>query len=137
MNTIRVFQADDHRIVREGMRALIMGEPDMAFVGEAGDGVEAIEQILSLKPDVILLDLQMPRKTGLEVIPEVKKAIPDAKILVITSFGDDAHVFPAIKSGALGYLLKDTSPDEILNAIREVAAGRSSLHPSIAMRVLQ
>ena len=137
MNPIRVFQADDHRIVREGMRALIMGEPDMEFVGEAGDGVEAVEQILSLQPDVILLDLQMPRKTGLEVIPEVKKAIPDAKILVITSFGDDAHVFPAIKSGALGYLLKDTSPDDILHAIREVAAGRSSLHPSIAMRVLQ
>ena len=137
MTTIRVFQADDHRIVREGMRALIMGEPDMEFVGEAGDGVEAVERIITLRPDVILLDLQMPRKTGLEVIPEVKRKMPDARILVITSFGDDAHVFPAIKSGALGYLLKDTSPDEILHAIREVAAGRSSLHPSIALRVLQ
>ena len=137
MNTIRVFQADDHRIVREGMRALIMGEPDMAFVGEAGDGIEAVERILALRPDVILLDLQMPRKTGLEAIPEIKRAIPDARILVITSFGDDAHVFPAIKSGALGYLLKDTSPDEILHAIREVAARPSSLHPSIALRVLQ
>lgn len=137
MTTIRVFQADDHRIVREGMRALIMGEPDMEFVGEAGDGVEALERILVLRPDVILLDLQMPRKTGLEVLPEIKREIPDARVLVITSFGDDAHVFPAIKAGALGYLLKDTSPDEILHAIREVAAGRSSLHPSIAMRVLQ
>ena len=114
-----------------------MGEPDMEFVGEAGDGVEAVERIITLRPDVILLDLQMPRKTGLEVIPEVKRKMPDARILVITSFGDDAHVFPAIKSGALGYLLKDTSPDEILHAIREVAAGRSSLHPSIALRVLQ
>ena len=134
---IHIFQADDHSIVREGMRALIMGEPDIAYVGEAGDGVTAVERILELQPDVILLDLQMPIKSGLEIIPEIKQHIPNARILVITSFGDDEYVFPAIKAGALGYLLKDTSPDEILHAIREVYAGRSSLHPSIAKRVLQ
>lgn len=134
---IQIFQADDHSIVREGMRALIMGEPDMAYVGEAGDGATAVERILILRPDVILLDLQMPIKGGLEIIPEIKQQIPDARILVITSFGDDEYVFPAIQAGALGYLLKDTSPDEILHAIREVYAGRSTLHPSIAKRVLQ
>ena len=134
---IQIFQADDHSIVREGMRALIMGEPDMVYVGEAGDGATALERILALRPDVILLDLQMPIKGGLEIIPEIKQQIPDARILVITSFGDDEYVFPAIQAGALGYLLKDTSPDEILHAIREVYAGRSTLHPSIAKRVLQ
>ncbi len=133
---IRVLQADDHGIVRAGMAALIGSEPNMELVGDAKDGVEAIIKARTLRPDVILLDLQMPRKGGLEALPELKQAAPDAKIIVVTSFGDDAHVFPAIRAGAIGYLLKDTAPDEILHAIREAAADRATLHPSIAMRVL-
>ncbi len=135
--TIRIFHADDHSLVREGVKALIITEPDMALVGEADNGITAVEEIIRLQPDVILLDLQMPGKTGLDVIPEVKTAVPDARILVITSFADNDNVFPAIKAGALGYLLKDSSPNELLQAIRDVYVGRASLHPIIAHKVIQ
>ena len=134
---IRVFQADDHAIVRSGMKWLISGEEDMELVGESADGEAAIAEILRTQPDVVLLDLQMPKKTGLEVIPIIKAQLPNIKILVITSFGDDAHVFPAIQMGAMGYLLKDTAPNDILEAIRELYHGRAAIHPSIAIRVLQ
>lgn len=134
---IRVFQADDHAIVRSGMKWLISGEEDMELVGESADGEAAITDILRTRPDVVLLDLHMPKKTGLEVIPIIKAQLPDVKILVITSFGDDAHVFPAIQMGAMGYLLKDTAPNDILDAIRELYHGRAAIHPTIALRVLQ
>lgn len=134
---IRLFQADDHALVREGLRALVMTEADIELIGEAADGEEAVRKVLQLRPDVILLDLNMPRKSGLEAIAEIKAAMPEARILVVSSFGDDEHIFPAIEAGALGYLLKDASPTELLQAIRDVYAGQSSLHPSIAMRVLQ
>ena len=134
---IKVFQADDHAIVRSGMRWLISGEDDMELVGESADGEAAITDILRTRPDVVLLDLHMPKKTGLEVIPIIKAQLPDVKILVITSFGDDAHVFPAIQMGAMGYLLKDTAPNDILDAIRELYHGRAAIHPTIALRVLQ
>lgn len=134
---IKVFQADDHAIVRSGMRWLISGEEDMELVGESADGEAAITDILRTRPDVVLLDLHMPKKTGLEVIPIIKAQLPDVKILVITSFGDDAHVFPAIQMGAMGYLLKDTAPNDILEAIRELYHGRAVIHPTIALRVLQ
>ncbi|NKQ34259.1 MAG: response regulator transcription factor [Chloroflexi bacterium] len=134
---IRIFHADDHALVREGVRALIGTEPEMVLVGEADNGVDTIEQVLTLKPDVILLDLQMPQKSGLEAITAIKEALPDARILVVTSFADDDNVFPAIKAGALGYLLKDSSPEELLHAIRDVYNGRSSLHPIIAHKLIQ
>ncbi|HFC11432.1 MAG TPA: response regulator transcription factor [Anaerolineae bacterium] len=134
---ITVFQADDHAIVREGMEALIAATPDMQFVGSAGDGEEAVRKVLALRPDVILLDLQMPKKSGIEALLEIKAAWPEAKILVITSFSSDRHVFPAIRAGALGYLLKDATPTEIQQAIRNVYLGQSTLDPSIASRVLQ
>ena len=136
-NPIRIFHADDHALVREGVRALIGTEPEMTLVGEADNGVDTIEQGLGLKPDVILLDLQMPQKSGLEAITAIKEALPDARILVVTSFADDDNVFPAIKAGALGYLLKDSSPEELLHAIRDVYNGRSSLHPIIAHKLIQ
>jgi NarL family two-component system response regulator LiaR len=135
--TIRILIADDHAIVREGLRALIGTKPDMELVGEAADGVEAVLKARSLRPDVILLDLVMPRKDGIEAIGEIKRENPKARILVLTSFAEDEKVFPAIQSGALGYLLKDSSPQELLRAIREVYRGESSLHPAIARKLIR
>jgi NarL family two-component system response regulator LiaR len=134
---IRILIADDHAIVREGLRALIDTEPGMELVGEAADGVEAVLKARSLQPDVILLDLVMPGKDGIEAIAEIKRENPEARILVLTSFAEDEKVFPAIQAGALGYLLKDSSPQELLKAIREVDRGESSLHPTIARKLIR
>jgi len=109
----------------------------MGVVGEASDGAQAVELAHSLQPDVILLDLVMPHMDGVQAIREIKKRNPLARILVLTSFADDDKVFPAIKSGALGYLLKDSSPQALLEAIREVYHGESSLHPAIARKLIQ
>lgn len=133
---IRILIADDHAIVREGLRALIETEPGMELVGEATDGVEAVQMARTFRPDVILLDMVMPHKDGLEAISEIKGEQPDARILVLTSFAEDEKVFPAIKGGALGYLLKDTSPQGLLKAIRDVYEGESSLHPTIARKLI-
>ena len=134
---IRILIADDHPLVREGLRGLIGAEPDMELVGEAANGAEAIEKAAGLEPDVILLDLLMPVKSGLEAIIEIKQYNPDSRILVVTSFAEDEQIFPALKAGALGYLLKDASPRELLQAIRNVRQGESSLHPSIARRLVR
>jgi NarL family two-component system response regulator LiaR len=133
---IRILIADDHAIVRHGLRALFATQPDLELVGEAADGVEAVQQAAALQPDVILLDLAMPRKTGLEALADIKRADPNARILILTSFAEDDQVFPAIKAGALGYLLKDTSPRELLQAIRDVYRGEVSLHPMIARKLV-
>ena len=135
--TISVLIVDDHAVVREGLRALITIKPGMEVVGEAADGEQAVQRARSLRPDVILLDMVMPRKNGIEAITEIKQENPEARILVLTSFADDAQVFPAIKAGALGYLLKDSSPQELLQAIRDVYQGKSSLHPNIALKLIQ
>lgn len=133
---IRVLIADDHAVVRRGLQALIDSEPGMEVVGEARDGIEALFKVRALKPDVILMDLVMPRQDGLEAIVEIKNEVPDARILVLTSFAEDDKVFPAIKRGALGYLLKDSSPHDLLQAIRDVHRGESSLHPTIARKLI-
>jgi two-component system, NarL family, response regulator LiaR len=133
---IRVLIADDHAVVREGLRALISSEPGMEVAGEAADGVEAVLKARSLQPDVVLLDLMMPRKSGIEAINDIKQEDTQARILVLTSFAEDDKVFPAIKAGALGYLLKDCSPQELLQAIRDTYSGESSLHPSIARKLI-
>ena len=133
---IRILIADDHTVVRHGLRALIATEPDLELVGEAADGVEAVEQTARLQPDVILMDMAMPRKTGLEAIYDIKRDDPQARILVLTSFAEDEQVFPAIKAGATGYLLKDTAPRELLQAIRDVYRGEVSLHPTIARKLV-
>lgn len=136
-DVIRVFLADDHAVVRRGLEALIETQVDMVVVGTAVDGEEAVQQVDRLLPDVILLDIQMPRKNGVTAIGDIKTTHPDARILVLTSFGDDDTVFAAIKAGAMGYLLKDSSPQELMQAIRHVYNGRASLHPDIALRVIQ
>jgi NarL family two-component system response regulator LiaR len=135
-STIRVLLTDDHAIVRKGIRALLATERDIQVVGEASDGEEAVAQAQALQPDVILMDLVMPKVDGIEATRQITAKQPGAHILVLTSFAADDKVFPAIKAGALGYLLKDSSPDELLRAIRQVARGEPSLEPSIARKVL-
>jgi NarL family two-component system response regulator LiaR len=133
---IRILIADDHAVVREGVRTLIGTEPGMEVIGEATDGVEAVQMARALRPDVILLDMVMPRKDGLEVISEIKREDPAAHILVLTSFSDDDKVFPAIKAGALGYLLKNASPQALLQAIRDVHRGEPSMSSAIASKLV-
>lgn len=135
--TIRILIADDHAIVREGLRALFATEPGLELVAEAADGIETVDKVRALKPDVILLDMLMPRKDGLGAIHDIMIQNPEARILVLTSFAEDEKVFPAIKAGALGYLLKDSSPQELLQAIRNVHRGEASLHPTIARKLMR
>jgi two-component system, NarL family, response regulator LiaR len=137
VDTIRVLVAEDHPIVREGLRTLIASEPGMALVGEAADGLEAVVKARALRPDVILMDLMMPRMSGLEAIAEIKAGQPEVSILVLTSFAEEDKVFPAIRAGALGYLLKDSSPEQLLRAIRDVHRGEPSLHPTIALKMIR
>jgi NarL family two-component system response regulator LiaR len=133
---IRILIADDHAVVREGLRALIDAEPGMTLVGEAADGVEAVRGACAVEPDVILLDLVMPHKNGIEAIGEIREKNPKVRILVLTSFAEDEKVFPAIKAGAQGYLLKDSSPHELLRAIRDIHRGQPSMHPTIARKLM-
>ncbi len=131
METINILIVDDHAIVRTGLSALIEAEPDLNLVGEAINGLEAIDKYQTLKPDVILMDLIMPQLPGIEAIEKIITHDPEARILVLTSFAEDEKVISAIKAGALGYILKDTAPNELLVAIRDVYERKPSLHPSI------
>jgi len=134
---IRVFLAEDHAIVRKGIRALLATEPDFEVIGEAADGREAIAEVIRLRPDVTLMDLVLPEGDGIDAIGRITAAWPEARILVLTSFATDDKVFPAIKAGARGYLLKDSNPEELVRAFRQVHRGEASLDPSIARKVLQ
>ena len=134
---IRVLIADDHAIVRKGLRALLTTEPDIEVAGEAADGRAAVREAARLRPDVILMDLVMPEMDGIEAIRQITTQQPAARILVLTSFAADEKVFPAIKAGALGYLLKDSGPEDLVHALHQVHRGESSLHPTIARRLLQ
>jgi two-component system, NarL family, response regulator LiaR len=134
---IRLLIVDDHAIVREGMNFLASTKADIEIVGEAADGVQAVEMAGKLKPDVILLDLMMPRMDGIAVAEAICTENPDARILIMTSFSEEEKVFAAIKAGALGYLLKDSSPQVLLQAIRDVHNGESWLHPSIARKLIR
>ncbi|MDI9547046.1 MAG: response regulator transcription factor [Chloroflexota bacterium] len=134
---IRVLIAEDHTVVRGGLCALLEDVDGIEVVAEAADGVEAVLKTRAIKPDVILMDLMMPRKTGIEAIEEIKRENPNARILVLTSYSDDDKVFAAIKAGALGYLLKETSTQDLLQAIRDVYNGESSLHPAIARKLIR
>lgn len=134
---IRVLIADDHAIVREGLRWLITTEPGMELVAEAADGSEAVQKARALKPDVILLDLVMPQLDGIAAIVQIKRENPDARILVLTSFADDERVFAAVKAGALGYLLKDSLPRDLLQGIRDVYEGELAIQPAIAHKLMR
>ena len=134
---IQVLIVDDHAIVRKGICALLAQVGFIQVVGEASDGEDAVALAAELNPDVILMDLVMPRVDGIEAIRRITGQQTDARILVLTSFASDDKVFPAIKAGALGYLLKDSEPADLLQAIQQVYRGEPSLHPIIASKVLQ
>ncbi len=136
MKKIRVLVVDDQNLVREGMAAILAFQPDVEVVGQAQNGIEAVQLAKKLKPDVILLDMVMPLQDGLATIPKIREISPDIRILVLSSFAESSQVYQAIRTGALGYLLKDTPRAHLLQAIREVASGQASIHPSIAMKVI-
>lgn len=134
---IRVLVVDDHAIIRKGVRAVLDLVSDIDLVGEAENGVQAVEIDKEFTPDVILMDLMMPEMDGIACIKQIKKQRPEARILVLTNFAGEEMIFPAIKAGAMGYHLKDSSPEALIEAIRQVDQGVASLHPSIAKKVLE
>jgi len=137
MEKIRIVIADDHAVVREGTRTLLERESDMQVVGEARDGEEAVNLIEGLKPDVAILDISMPKLSGIEVTKRVKPHQPSLGVLILTAYDNDEYVFALLEAGAAGYLLKDVPGVEIVDAVRSVHAGESVLHPSIARKVIQ
>jgi DNA-binding NarL/FixJ family response regulator len=136
MEPIRVLIADDHPLFRDGMHGLLDSEADTEVVGEAKTGEEAVELAEALRPDVILMDLKMPGINGIQATREVLNWSPDVGVLVVTMFEDDDSVFAAMRAGARGYLLKDARGDEVINAIRAVAAGQAIFGPGIAQRLM-
>lgn len=134
---VAVLIVDDHRIVREGVRAFLEILPDLAVVGEASSGEEAVRQTAELVPDVVLMDLAMPGIGGVEATRRVRQASPRTQVIVLTSYHEDEYIFPALRAGALSYVLKDVSPEELAETIRRAAKGESVLHPRVAARVVQ
>ncbi len=136
-NLVRVLLVDDHAVVRQGLRTFLDLQADLTVVGEAKDGVEALQLARELAPQVVLMDLMMPRMDGIEAVRRMKAAQPEIQIIVLTSFGDDQKVFAAIRAGATGFLLKDVSPQDLALAIHAARRGEASLAPGIAMKLLQ
>jgi NarL family two-component system response regulator LiaR len=136
MKAIRILVVDDESVVRDGVVTILSFQPDMKVVGEAENGIKAVEIARQTKPDVILLDMVMPKQNGLETIPKLKSVSPDSRILVLSSFNESDKVYQSIKAGALGFLLKDATRIQLLQAIRDVAKGLASIQPSIAMKVI-
>jgi len=137
MKKIRVLLVEDQAVVREGVAAILSYQKDIEVIGQAKDGIEAIELLKQTKPDVVLLDLVMPRQDGLQTIPIIKEIMPEAHVLILTSFADNDRVYQAIKLGAEGYMLKDATHEQLLQGIHDVAAGEASIYPSIAIRVIR
>lgn len=133
---IRVLLVDDQALFREGLRTLLSIWPDLEVVGEAGNGAEAVETAVALRPDVALMDLRMPVLDGVAATRRLRQELPDCKIIVLTTFDDDEHVFEGLRAGAVGYLLKDVPSEKLVEAIRAAAGGASFLQPSIAAKVL-
>ena len=135
MEKIKVLLAEDHIVVREGIRELIQGENDMEVVGEAGDGAEAIELVSQVEPDVILMDIAMPKLNGIEATRRIKESHPSVSILILTAYDSEEFIFALVEAGAAGYLLKNVQGREVLNSIRAVYDGESVLHPAIADKI--
>jgi DNA-binding NarL/FixJ family response regulator len=133
---IRILLADDHAVVREGLRGLLEQQSDMRVIAEAGDGAVALELLMSERPDVIVLDMKMPGPSAVETIAEAKRLRPETQVLVFTSYAEDSQVRDALAAGATGYLLKDALRDDLVRAVREVAAGRAWLHPQAQRQML-
>jgi len=133
---LRVLIVDDHALFRRGLRMVLEQESDVEVVGEAADGEEAVDVAQELMPDVILMDVRMPKRSGIEATEEIKDLIPHARILMLTISEDESDLFDAIKAGASGYLLKEISIEEVADAVRAVAAGQSRLSPSMASKLL-
>jgi len=135
--TIKLVIVDDHRVVRSGVKALIETEPDLEVIGEAADGREAVTKVKAQNPDVVLMDLVMPEMDGVDATSEITKLSPAPEILILTSFSEEERIIQAIKAGASGYLIKDASPDELVQAIKDVYHGESTLDPKVAGTVLR
>ena len=136
MEKMRILLAEDHKVVREGTRKLLESQPDFEVVGEASDGIEAVELAKKLKPEIIIMDVSMPRLNGIEATRQIKAIYPNIAILPLTGYDDDEYVFALLESGAAGYLLKDSSGEELIEAIRQVMTGEPVLHPKIMKKVL-
>lgn len=132
-----ILLADDHNIVRQGLRALLQSEPHFHLVGEAGDGIEAVRLVERLKPDVLITDVMMPGLNGLEVTRQVTKSVPKTRVIILSMYTNDAYVFEAFKNGALGYVLKDSQASDLIQAVREVIAGKRYLSPPLSERALE
>ncbi|HMA35490.1 MAG TPA: response regulator transcription factor [Chloroflexia bacterium] len=134
---ISVLIVDDHDVVRQGIRAFLASQPDLEVVGEAASGAEAVRLAQEYIPDVVLMDLVMPGMTGVEATRAVKRISPRTQVVVLTSYHEDEHIFPALRAGALSYTLKDIRSSELAGIIRQAAQGESVLHPRVATRVIQ
>lgn len=136
VEAIRILIADDHPVVREGLFAMLSRESDFEVVGEARDGVEAVNKAKELSPEVVLMDLRMPELDGVEAMNQIKSAKPDTKFIILTTYSDDDYIFRGIEAGARGYLLKDAPREELFKAIRAVHRGESLIQPVVASKVL-
>ena len=137
MGQIRVLIADDHAVLREGLRLLLETQSDMTVVGEAGDGIEALEQTRKLKPDVVLLDIAMPRMSGLEAVSLIRDAVPDSRIVVLSMYEKEAYAHQVLQAGAYGYVLKGESSSDLLAAIRSASSGRYYFSKKLHIEVIQ
>ncbi|MGQ9925380.1 MAG: response regulator [Chloroflexaceae bacterium] len=134
---IRIVLIDDHAVVRKGLRSFLDTYPEIEVVGEAGGGGEGVALVARVLPDVALMDLVMPEMDGIEATRRIKQVSPSTQVIVLTSYGEDERIFPAIKAGALSYLLKDVGPDDLVRAIKAARRGEATLHPSVAARLMQ
>jgi len=135
--SITVLIVDDHAVVRQGVRGYLEAQPDISIAGEAASGEEAVRLAADQVPDVVLMDLLMPGMDGVETTRQVRRVSPRSQVVVLTSYHEDVHIFPAIKAGALSYLLKDVGPEELAGAVRAAARGEAVLHSHVATRVMQ